>query len=143
MALQYKPSKYAFDPGDKTIVEQEHKASCDINKMILAAKRGQLVRGGPAPRYGVDDTNLTKMDVLIAKEAIEREIAKSEKDLDSDLFDRMSPAVQKTLQKFGFRSKKSEQKPAAKNDELNDEKMPGKSDDKKQTANTSNEKGPA
>lgn len=76
MALLYKPSKHAIHNTEPSLTEPEHKDSCDINKMILAAKRGQHVRGSNAPQqYGLDDTTMDGVSFRIQKEELENQLA--------------------------------------------------------------------
>lgn len=81
MPVMYKPTKFAFHTEGEPLTEQEHKASCDINKMIKNAHRGLPVRGGYAPRYGYDDTTLDGVQFRIQKQMVEdnlNEVSKTE-----------------------------------------------------------------
>ena len=58
------------------MTEQEHIDSCDINKMVKAAARGQQVRGSKNPlQYGYDDTTMDGVSLRIEKERLEKELA--------------------------------------------------------------------
>ena len=80
MPLQYDPKKVNtpyFTEGE-SLTEQEHKDSCDINKMIRALERGQQVRGGNQPRFGIDDTTMDGVQFRLEKERLEAEMAETE-----------------------------------------------------------------
>jgi len=81
MPKMYEPTKHAifFKPSELDIcpegAEQEHKDSCDINKMIAKAARGQDIRGNPSEQiYGYDDTTMDGLTHRINKEQLEREL---------------------------------------------------------------------
>lgn len=112
-----KPSKHAFKTEGDSQTEQEHKASCDINKMIRDVHRGAQVRGSSARlQYGYDDVNLDAVQFRIQKERLERDLAESSKrvELSEEELKHVPPAVQK---KFGFKKKAQKQAEPAKNDD--------------------------
>lgn len=115
MPLQYKPTKHAFHFDEEDVqTEPEHQDSCDINKMIGAIHRGQMVRGGPAPQYGYDDTTMDGVQFRIEKQRLEEELSEiAEKhELEEEIANQIPPDVRK---KFGFKTKKPNS--SAKNDD--------------------------
>lgn len=60
---------------DPSLTEQEHKDSCDINKMMLNLHRGLDVRGGRATQYGYDDTTMDGLTFRIQKANLEKEMS--------------------------------------------------------------------
>lgn len=104
MAILTKPSKHAFYTEGETLTEQEHSDSCDINKMILSARRGQQIRGGSPPQYGYDDMTMDGVQHRIKKAQIERELSSisSENEFDEKILDKIPESVK---QKFKFKKK--------------------------------------
>lgn len=103
MAIQYKPTKHAFKTEGDSLTEQEHKDSCDINKMIHSISRGQQVRGNPrANQYGYDDTTMDAVTFRIEKQRLEEQLQEAPKEIEKSVLDQMP---QKVVQKFGFKSK--------------------------------------
>lgn len=74
MAVLAKPGKYATQIIGESLTEQEHLDSCDINKMLKAASRGQHVRGGKTPKFGFDDTTMDGLQHRIQKQRLENEL---------------------------------------------------------------------
>lgn len=108
--LQYKPTKYAKKDFDPLLTEQEHKDSCDINKMMRNLKQGRQVRGRNNIQYGSDDTNMTMLQLLSEKQDLEVELTKlsqshefTQKEL--DLIDQINPKFKK---QFKLRLKKND-----------------------------------
>ena len=108
MAILYKKTKYAFLTEGDSLTEQEHKDSCDINKMISAALRGQDIRGGIPPQYGYDDMNMSGLDHRIQKQNIEDQLKTGPQEFSEEEFSLIPKSV---AEKFGFKKK------APKNDE--------------------------
>lgn len=107
MAILYKYSKFAVECHGDKLTEQEHKDSCDINKMIRSAARGLPVRQRQIPpwRDGLsDDLNQSGLSHRIRKQQIESELSDLalKNELDPETLAKIPPAVQK---RFGFRSK--------------------------------------
>lgn len=123
MAIKYLSSDYAIYPEGDSLTEQEHKDSCDINKMIKNAARGLQVRGGSEPKFGYDDTTMDGVQFRIQKEQLEKSLSEISR---SNEFspDELKHVPENVKKKFKFRQK-AEQKPVPKNDELNDEKKDG------------------
>lgn len=126
MALNTKPTKHAWYPSGETLTEQEHKNSCDVNLMLKAAARGQAIATRPIGQWddrGVDDMNMSRLDILVQKQQLEEDLAsysQQDKELDQALFDAIPAAIR---EKFDFTLKK-QSKAGLKNDDLNDEKQP-------------------
>lgn len=123
MALKYDPSKipHATEVTQESITEQEHKDSCDINKMLKSAQRGLQVRGGPPPVFGPDDTTMTGLQFRQEKARLEHELAESAKAqeyLEGEL-NHIPPDIRK---KFGFKQKKDQPQTAQTNDDLTTKK---------------------
>lgn len=77
MPILYKPSQWAITIDGPTLTEQEHKDSCDINKMLKNASRGAEIRGNPnQTRYGYDDTTMDGLTLRMQKAQLEAEISK-------------------------------------------------------------------
>lgn len=104
MTVLYKngPHDTVVDP--KSLTEQEHLESTDINKMVRAAARGLQVRGGGQGVYGYDDTTMDGVKFRIEKERLETElgiIAKEHEFTEEEL-----KAIPEELQKkFQFKKK--------------------------------------
>lgn len=112
-----KPSKFAFKTEGDSLTEQEHKDSCDINKMISAIHRGGTVRGSSSRlQYGYDDVNMDAVQFRIKKERLERELAETSKtqEFSEEELKHVPPSVQK---KFGFKKKAPKRDEPAKNDD--------------------------
>lgn len=63
-------------PQGDSLTEQEHKDSCDVNKMILNAMRGLEIRGSSNQnQYGYDDTTMDAVQFRIQKEQLETELS--------------------------------------------------------------------
>lgn len=122
MAVMYDPKPGAFMTEGLSLTEQEHLDSCDINKMMRSLARGQQVRMGNKPVFGYDDTTVEPVTLRIQKQKVEdhlRALAESG-EISEDEVKHIPDSIRK---KFDFKtSKKAAKKPAAKNDELNDEK---------------------
>lgn len=119
MAVLSKPSKFAFSTEGDSLVEPEHKDSCDINRMIRDAHRGLQVRGGKKPVFGYDDTTLDAVQFRIQKAETEQYLKDlANEQLDEDELKHIPESIKK---KFGFKAKKAQQKPAQNNDDLNDD----------------------
>lgn len=115
--IKYEKTKWDFNTEGPSLTEQEHKDSCDINKMILNAHRGLQVRGGPQPQYGFDDVNLDPIQFRIQKEELENELSATaqQNEFSPDELKHIHPDVQK---KFGFKAKKSKpDQPSKQNDQ--------------------------
>lgn len=115
MARMYELSKHATIIDDEEVTEQEHKDSCDINKMMLSLSRGLEVRGSGTPQFGYDDTTMTGVQFRIEKEALERDLAETARshEFSEEEFEALPEAVRK---KFEFK-KKQAQKPDANDDD--------------------------
>lgn len=124
MPLMYKPTKHAFFTEGEELTEQEHKDSCDINKMVKSAMRGLPVRGSKLAPWGeefLDDTTMDAVQHRILKEKTERELTELAK---SEFLPHELEAIPKSIrEKFGFKKLKQvqEPKPAKNNDDLNDD----------------------
>lgn len=101
MPIHYKSTKWAMKDFGPSLTEQEHKDSCDINKMVRSAKRGMQVRGSGNPvRYGFDDMTLDSVQFRISKQQAEEDmdeiIGNSElTDGDVETLKRVAPGVAK------------------------------------------------
>lgn len=118
--LMYEPCDTAIYTKGESLTEQEHKDSCDINKMVRNAARGLPVRGSGEPRYGYDDTTMDGVSMRIEKERLERELKAlaNENELSEKELAMVPASVRKKIQ-FKTKKEKPEQQ---KNDELNDDK---------------------
>lgn len=67
-----RPGDPILDP--KSMTEQEHKDSCDINKMIGDLALGKPVRSSDKVLYGHDDLTISSTEFHIQKKAIENEL---------------------------------------------------------------------
>lgn len=117
MPIQYKPTKHAFVTKGAPLTEQEHKDSCDINKMLKASSRGLQVRGSKnEPRYGFDDTTLDGVQFRIKKQELEAELSEisAKHEFSPEELEHIPPDVKK---KFKFKTKKADQKTPPKNDD--------------------------
>lgn len=115
MPILYKTTKYDLVCSDDHLTEQEHIPACDINKMLKAAARGQLVLGARGePVYGYDDTNMDKLTLLIEKARLEQELGElsSQTEFTEDELKLISPEL---VKQFGFKVKKVSETP--KNDD--------------------------
>lgn len=119
MAILYKPSPFASINPDPSMTEQEHKDSCDINKMVKNVLRGMQVRGGKNPRYGVDDLTVDPVSHRIQKEQIEAELLEtfannefSEEEIQA--IDKINPQLKS---KFKLKKKNSTNTQPPKNDD--------------------------
>lgn len=141
MPILYKPSKYAFLTDGEILTEQEHKDSCDVNKMLAQAKRGYQIRGSnTSPIYGYDDTTMDAVTHRIQKQKLEEELIKISKT--SEFTEEELKSIPESIKnKFKFKTKQK-----AKNDELNDEKTPNKQklnkDSNQSSSNQHPKKGP-
>lgn len=124
MAILYKPTKHAFYTEGDSLTEQEHKDSCDINKMIRSIERGQNVRGGGSTTYGFDDVNMDGVQHRILKAEIESQLSNGPKEFEKEELDLIPDQVRK---KFGFKQK------APKNDEPKTTKPAPQQEASKQT----------
>lgn len=78
MANLNKPTPYDTPVDTESMTEQEHKDSCDINKMILAAHRGQQIRQAKPGLWvdgSFDDMNQSLTSLRIQKEHTEIALA--------------------------------------------------------------------
>lgn len=116
MAIKYQHSKFAFQCTGEKLTEQEHKDSCDINRMIRNAIRGNPVRTQKIPpwRDGLtDDMNRSGLSHRIEKQKLESQLSELAK---TDLHPEALKEIPESLQKkFGFKSKKP--KPAKNDDD--------------------------
>lgn len=142
MAIRYPRPKDAYDcvPNEKLDrspegAEQEHKDSCDINKMLRNAARGIQVRGNSAePVYGYDDTTLDGVTHRINKQNLERELKKTAET--AELSEEELKLIPESIKKqFGFKAKKVKGQ-KTKNDDLNDENSTKGQKTKKATSQT-------
>lgn len=109
---------FASKTEGESMTEQEHKNSCDINKMITAAKRGQMVRGGPRPEYGYDDTTMDGVAFRIKKQELEKSL--SETFQNTEFSQKESELIpEKVKKKFKVKTRQEIDK---KNDKPNDDK---------------------
>lgn len=121
MANLNKPTKYDTPVDPESLTEQEHKDSCDINKMILAAHRGQQIRQAK-PGLWVDgafeDMNQTLTSLKIQKEHTETALAEyaSQNELTDEEWKAFPDEIKK---RFKLRKKKATSQT---NDEPNDDK---------------------
>lgn len=79
MPLMYDPASipHGFDTGPESLTEQEHKDSCDINKIIGRMARGLNVNTKKLAPWGenfVDDTTMDAVKHRIQKEKIENDL---------------------------------------------------------------------
>lgn len=121
MAILHQPSKHARffepDPIDKTPhgAEQEHKDSCDINKMIKNVQRGLEIRGSGPQQYGYDDTTMDALTLRIQKQQLEEELKKAQNiEFTEEELKHIPDQVQKKF-KFKKKAKNGDQK----NDQTN------------------------
>lgn len=130
--LTRKPSKYAFFTEGDSLTEQEHKDTCDINKMIKKISLGQEVPGKKLAPWGEQYTDDTTMDGLrfrIEKEQLEKslnQIAATE-ELDEAAMEHIPKSIQ---EKFKFKTRKNPKNPQINDD---DKKLRTNDDDKTQT----------
>lgn len=108
MPIQYKSSKHALIIEGENMTEQEHKDSCDINKMVKSAARGLQVRGsstGPWADGTIDDLTIDRTQLNIQKQHLEAELTAfaSQNELSPDELKHVPSHVQK---RFGFKAKK-------------------------------------
>lgn len=83
MAILYTPAPDAIYCEGESLTEPEHAASCDVNKMIIAASRGQDVRGSQSQaQFGYDDTTMDGLTFRIEKERLERELKQTLDEVD-------------------------------------------------------------
>lgn len=125
MPILYKETPWDLVCDDEHLTEQEHIDSCDANKILKAALRGQMVLSSRGePQYGYDDTTMDGLSFRIQKQKLEEELGSLPKDLEFEEndFNQISPQIR---EKFGLKVKKAK-KLEAKNDELNDDKTPPK-----------------
>lgn len=74
MPIQYKSTRFDTPVDPESLTEQEHKDSCDVNRMILSASKGLNVRGGGSTQYGYDDTTMDAVQHRILKAKVETEL---------------------------------------------------------------------
>lgn len=114
MAILYKTTKWDVNTEGPSLTEQEHKDSCDINKMIKNALRGQDVRGGGSGQYGYDDVNMDALTFRIQKQQLEEQLQNGPKEFTQEVLDLIPESIKN---KFGYKR--------VKNDEIkNDDKNP-------------------
>lgn len=119
MAIQYKHTRHAqfFDP-DKGLTEPEHADSCDINKMVRSAMRGQQVRGSLTGSYGQDDLTIDAIQHRINKQKVTEELLRASQE--AELTEEQVKSIPEGVKKaFQFKIKK-----AVKNDNSNDDQKP-------------------
>lgn len=104
MAILGKTPPFATVIEGESMTEQEHLDSCDINKMIHAVHRGQMIRGGKPPQYGYDDTTMDGVTHRIKKEQVEKELSTiaRENEFTQEELDKIPENVQK---RFKFKKK--------------------------------------
>lgn len=131
MPIMYKNTKYAitFEPCELDQsphgAEQEHKDSCDINKMMRSLDLGHEVRG---QKHGLwvdgvtDDLTMDAVQFRIQKAELEEELRLSaQHELDEEAQSVIPESIQK---QFGLKFKKKKKADTAKkNDKPNDEKL--------------------
>ena len=119
MAIQYDISPFAVYTDGETLTEAEHQDSCDINKMIKAALRGQSIRGGHEPIYGFDDTTMDAVQFRIQKADLESQLHQLSQEV--DLTPQELSLIPERIQKlFQFRTKTKTTSTANTTNELND-----------------------
>lgn len=128
MALLYKPSKWAIVNDEPSLTEQEHKDSCDINKMIRAIERGQQVRGGREQQYGHDDLTMDALQHRILKQQTEESLTElfENNELSEEDIQKLPQAV---IQKFKIRKKAAQTNDD--NKKTNDDKKAAEDDTSK------------
>jgi len=133
MPLMYKPSKHAkfFDPKEG-VTEQEHKDSCDINKMIKAVNNGQMVRqanmgpwfDNPDGTPGAfDDTNLDGLHHRIRRQRMIDQVILDIKSgpMDQEAFNQLPEKVQQLYLQHGVKLKRAEPNLGKKGEKTNDQ----------------------
>lgn len=121
MAIKYsqgKPSKFATVNDEDSLTEQEHKESCDINKMLKAAARGQaIMTNGRSGIFwkdgGYDDLTKSGLDHRIQKQKIEEDLSKLKKDHFTE--EELKAIPLNIIKKFGFVPKKAEKREKSNN----------------------------
>lgn len=98
----YEKSKWDFHCEGPSLTEQEHKDSCDINKMIKNALRGMDIRGSNPGIYGYDDTTMDGLSFRIQKQELEEQLSSGQKEFTKEEFDLIPDSIK---QKFGFKLK--------------------------------------
>lgn len=124
MPLLYEPNDDAWYPEGESLCEQEHADACDINKMIARGFRGLPLNGSLAEAvYGLDDTNMTLMDVKTTKDRLESELTQSasEIELPQEAIDKLPPIVR---EKFKFKATKKPDESSVANNVSGDVKPP-------------------
>ncbi|AXH77210.1 MAG: hypothetical protein [Microviridae sp.] len=130
MAILYKSTKWDLVCEDEHQTEQEHIESCDANKILKAALRGQMILGnGRQPIYGNDDLTMDGLSFRIEKARLEQELGElsTNMELTQEEIDSIHPKVR---EKFQFRTKKREQKAETKTNEPNEQKQTAKPPEK-------------
>lgn len=116
MPLEYTPRKDDLRLDPESMTEQEHKDSCDINKMMRNLDRGLEVRGGGSGIYGYDDTTMDAVQFRNEKARLEDELAQTSEAL--EFTEEELNAIPKAVrEKYKFKKKAAE-----KTNELNEQK---------------------
>lgn len=119
MAIHYSNTPHDIFTEGPSLTEQEHKDSCDINKMVLSAMKGLDVRGRPIGPWGDgahDDMTMDGLQHRIQKQLVEEELENGPKEFTQAEFDLIPHSIR---EKFGFKVK--QQETAHANDDLNDD----------------------
>lgn len=130
MPIEYKPDPYGIHTGPETLVEQEHKDSCNINIMLKKALNGQPVRmSSNNPTYGYDDTTLSGLDHRIQmQETIESlEQLAPQAELTEE---QLNAIPEKDRKRFGFKAKAKTPTPTPTPIPKNDDDEPNDDDEK-------------
>lgn len=133
MANLNTPTKHAFKFKKKSLTEQEHKDSCDINKMIGSLNRGQQVRmqkTKPAQWDGkaFDDMSANKLDIMIEKERLEKDLSVTMQT--NEFTEEQAKHIPNSIkEKFGIKIKKESDETKTKKASKNDEQKSKTNDD--------------
>ena len=107
MPIMYEPTPYDINTDGDSLTEQEHKDSCDINKMMKNALRGMDVRGGSNGTYGHDDMTMDGLSFRIEKAKLETDLQNGPKEFTQELLDLIPTSIQK---KFGYKKVQNNEK---------------------------------
>lgn len=106
MAVLYKTTKHDVVNDEPSLTEIEHADSCDINKMMKHASRGQEIRGNSSRQtYGYDDTTMDGVQFRIQKEQLENQLASGQQEFTEEELAFIPPKVQ---EKFKFKVRKKQ-----------------------------------
>lgn len=123
MANLTKPSIHDTPVDPKSLTEQEHKNSCDINLLINKLKMGQQIMGGPPGVYGYDDTTQTGHTHRITMANLEAELSSAAENVEFTE-DEIKLIPEHLQKKFGFKTKaKNEQTKVQQHDDSNNNKL--------------------